>query len=152
MTLLIWHNKINLLALFFPAGCCWPLQDAASTSSNSHRGPRVSLNAVRAWAAVETKPFSSHSAFGLHHACWRGRSHGSFSPCHQGLVLPTPSSLTLSAPPIPRLPTAPRPGFIQLASSPSAVLLLYSYAESSLRAGQQRGSTRMDPPGPHIQG
>ena len=36
---------------------CWSLQDAVSTSSKSHRRPSVSLNAVRAWAAAETKPF-----------------------------------------------------------------------------------------------
>lgn len=68
-------------ALLFPE--TWPLQEAASPSPQSHCGPRVRLDAVRAWAAAETKPFLLRA---LHLdsvvPAGGGDSPAPHSPCH----------------------------------------------------------------------
>lgn len=100
-----------LLSPSLPGGC-WPLQEAASTSSKSHCGPSVSLNAVGAWVAAETKPFlllALHSGYIMPAAAagggGRGRSQRCGRPrtrepaCGPQPLLPFPSP-SMSTPPL----------------------------------------------------
>lgn len=93
-----------LLSPSLPGGC-WPLQEAASTSSKSHCGPSVSLNAVGAWVAAETKPFlllALHSGYIMPAAAAGGGGAGAQPALraapHPGTCLRTPTPLALSLP------------------------------------------------------